>query len=53
VEDETAILRLSKRMLESQGYTVLAASTPNEALMIAENHAGAIHLLMTDVVMPG
>ncbi len=39
-------------MLERQGYTVLAASTPGEAIRLAREHAGEIHLLMTDVVMP-
>jgi len=52
VEDEPAILELSKRMLEKQGYRVLSAETPGEAIRLAEEHAGEIHLLMTDVVMP-
>jgi two-component system cell cycle sensor histidine kinase/response regulator CckA len=39
-------------MLQNQGYTVLAAATPGEAIDFAEKHAGEIHLLMTDVVMP-
>ncbi len=52
VEDEPAILTLAKRMLELQGYTVLAANTPGEALRLAREHPGEIHLLMTDVVMP-
>jgi two-component system, cell cycle sensor histidine kinase and response regulator CckA len=39
-------------MLEMQGYTVLAASTPGEAIHLAKEHRGTIHLLMTDVVMP-
>ncbi|MBF0303570.1 MAG: response regulator [Desulfamplus sp.] len=52
VEDEPAILKLTKTMLEKQGYTVLAASRPCEAIDIAQKHYGKIHLLMTDVVMP-
>ena len=52
VEDEAAILNLSKLMLEGQGYRVLTAGTPAEAIRLAEKHAGEIHLLMTDVVMP-
>jgi len=52
VEDEPAILQLSKRMLEKQGYRVLTAGTPGEAIRLAGEHAGKIHLLMTDVVMP-
>jgi CheY-like chemotaxis protein len=52
VEDEPAILNMTTKMLERQGYTVLAASAPGEALRLAEEHSGEIHLLMTDVVMP-
>jgi PAS domain S-box-containing protein len=52
VEDEPAILKLGICMLEQQGYRVLAAITPSEALRIAEEHAGEIHLVLTDVVMP-
>lgn len=52
VEDERAILDLSKLMLEQQGYRVLSAATPVEALDLARQHQGDIHLLMTDVVMP-
>ncbi|MBI5548245.1 MAG: PAS domain-containing protein [Deltaproteobacteria bacterium] len=53
VEDEPAILSLAKRMLGRQGYGVLAAGSPSEALRLAGEYQGAIHLLMTDVVMPG
>ncbi|MDD5170170.1 MAG: PAS domain S-box protein [Syntrophales bacterium] len=53
VEDELAILDLSKLMLEREGYRVLVAGTPGEALRLAEKYSGEIHLLMTDVVMPG
>jgi PAS domain S-box-containing protein len=52
VEDEPANLQLGKRMLEHMGYRVLAAGTPGAALRLAEEHAGEIHLLLTDVVMP-
>ncbi len=53
VEDEEAILRLGKMILEGYGYTVLVASSPTEALILAKEHQGPIHLLLTDVVMPG
>jgi len=53
VEDEPAVLALSRRALESQGYVVLAASDANAALRVVERHGGMIHLLLTDVVMPG
>jgi two-component system, cell cycle sensor histidine kinase and response regulator CckA len=52
VEDDVAMLILGKGMLERLGYVVLAASTPNEAVNLAEEHTGKIHLLITDVVMP-
>lgn len=52
VEDEPAILALTTRMLALQGYTVLAARTPGDALRLAREHPGELHLLMTDVVMP-
>ncbi|MGD9949715.1 MAG: transporter substrate-binding domain-containing protein [Desulfobulbus sp.] len=52
VEDEAMILDIAKIMLESQGYNVLVASIPGEALRLAREHAGEIHLLMTDVIMP-
>jgi PAS domain S-box-containing protein len=52
VEDEPSILAMGKRMLESLGYTVLVAHSPDEALGEAAGRQGAIHLLLTDVVMP-
>ena len=52
VEDEPAILRMTTMMLEREGYTVVAAGTPGEAIELAHIHSAEIHLLMTDVVMP-
>ncbi len=52
VEDEVSILKMIKRMLEILGYTVLDAGDPFEALEIAKNYIGTIHLLITDVIMP-
>ncbi len=52
-EDEPAILLLGKTILERYGYTVLPACTPAEALTLASHYEGPIHLLITDVVMPG
>ena len=52
VEDEPAILELVKTILLTQGYNVLEASTPGEAIRLAREYASEIHLLMTDVIMP-
>jgi CheY-like chemotaxis protein len=52
VEDEPSILRVSRRLLEKLGYEVLAAHTPGEAIQLAREHVGEVHLLVTDVVMP-
>ncbi len=52
VEDEPAILNMTNTMLGRLGYIVLAANTPGEAIRLAQDHAGEIHLLITDVVMP-
>ena len=52
VEDEDAILRIGKAMLEELGYTVLTATTPGEAIQAMEKQGREIHLLLTDVVMP-
>ena len=46
------ILKMATIMLETLGYNVVAASTPGEAIRMAEKHPGQIHLIMTDVVMP-
>lgn len=53
VEDEPQVLSLGRRILKQLGYTVTGVSTPEAALTLAANQAGPIHLLVTDVVMPG
>ncbi len=52
VEDEIDLLKLTKEMLESLGYFVLETTSPNQAITLAERHAGEIKLLISDVVMP-
>lgn len=52
VEDEPSMLNMTRQVLERLGYCVLPASTPDNAIHIAQAHMGAIHLLITDVVMP-
>jgi two-component system, cell cycle sensor histidine kinase and response regulator CckA len=53
VEDEDNIREPAVEILESRGYDVLAAHDAAQALALAEEHAGPIHILVTDVVMPG
>jgi PAS domain S-box-containing protein len=53
VEDETGILTMTRQMLEDFGYRVLVAASPDEALRIAAETGDKIHLLITDLVMPG
>ncbi len=53
VEDEDAVRGLTLRCLRSSGYTVLQASSAEEALEVAASHSGRLDLLLTDVIMPG
>lgn len=52
VEDDPGLVRLTARLLVSQGYTVLTATDAAEALGLARAHPGPIDLLLSDVVMP-
>jgi signal transduction histidine kinase len=52
-EDEQMVRVLIRKVLEQAGYTVLLGDGGAEALQLAERHTGRIHLLVTDVVMPG
>ncbi len=51
-EDQPDILSVCQRIIEQQGYLVITAATPKEAISIASSHKGLIDLLLTDVVMP-
>ena len=53
VEDEDNIREPAAALLEAQGYTVLAAPDAAQGLEAAQGHQGPIHLLVTDVIMPG
>jgi two-component system cell cycle sensor histidine kinase/response regulator CckA len=53
VEDEEGVRELAEMLLQAEGYSVLSAETPAQAEQICAKHAGTIHLLLTDVVMPG
>jgi len=52
VEDEVSVLRLAGTILDGLGYTVLTAGTPSEAIRLAHEYPGEIHLLITDVILP-
>ena len=53
VEDEEALRELTRSLLTDQGYKVLEAARPERAIEIARQYDGTIHLLLTDMVMPG
>ncbi|MDX2122108.1 MAG: PAS domain S-box protein [Gemmatimonadota bacterium] len=53
VEDEEAVRRLARRVLEEVGYTVLEAADGPEALRLLERWEGNLDLVVTDVIMPG
>jgi len=52
-EDESIVRKVTVRTLRKKGYTVLQASSAKEALKISDKYADPIHLLLTDVIMPG
>jgi signal transduction histidine kinase len=53
VEDEVGVRELAREYLEMSGYTVIVAPDGHTAVELAAMRAGTIHLLMTDMVMPG
>ncbi|HEX8818192.1 MAG TPA: PAS domain S-box protein [Terriglobales bacterium] len=52
VEDDPALRELTKNCLLSKGYTVVAAENGQTAIEASQKHAGVIHMLLTDVIMP-
>jgi two-component system, cell cycle sensor histidine kinase and response regulator CckA len=53
VEDEEAVLGIYKTMLKKLGYTILSANNTADAVELAQKYEDDIHILLTDVVMPG
>jgi CheY-like chemotaxis protein len=53
VDDEPGIRGLIRKILRREHYNVLEAGSADEALTVSLSHAGSIHLLLTDVIMPG
>jgi two-component system cell cycle sensor histidine kinase/response regulator CckA len=53
VEDEDAVRGVAAKLLRARGYEVIEAASGEEALVLAEAHAGQIDLMISDVVMPG
>ncbi len=53
VEDEDMVRQVARRILEIKGYQVLEAASGQDALAVSQQTSGPIHLMLTDVVMPG
>jgi two-component system cell cycle sensor histidine kinase/response regulator CckA len=53
VDDSSVVRKVTKNMLEQAGYRVVLASDGYAAMKALQEYPGAIHLLLTDVVMPG
>ena len=52
LEDEPALQLVIRELLQEGGYAVIAGPNPEAALAAAEEHAGVVHLILTDLVMP-
>jgi CheY-like chemotaxis protein len=53
VEDDKMVRDMAKSILQKYGYSILGAPDGEEAIRVSEQHEGPIHLMLTDVVMPG
>jgi len=53
VEDDPLVRDLALEILKTRGYCVLVADRPDAAIQLCRQHTGKIHLVLTDVIMPG
>ena len=53
VEDDEMVRTIIADSLRAQGYTVMDACRGDEALLLCECHCGPVHILVTDIMMPG
>jgi CheY-like chemotaxis protein len=53
VDDEAQVRNLARDILLGAGYRVIEAEDGEQALRLAEEHSGVIHVLLTDIMMPG
>ena len=53
VEDDPDVRDLTRRVLQGQGYILLEAQNAQEGLLLSSRYSGFIHLVLTDVIMPG
>jgi CheY-like chemotaxis protein len=53
VEDEESVRHIASKILKAKGYEILSAENGEKALEVLRAHTGAIHLLLSDIVMPG
>jgi two-component system, cell cycle sensor histidine kinase and response regulator CckA len=53
VEDDDAVRRLVRQVMSSAGYTVMECKDADQALSMSSSYSGTIHLMITDVIMPG
>jgi CheY-like chemotaxis protein len=53
VDDEDGVRHVAREFLKIKGYSVLEAGEAREAMRIAAQHTGPIHVMLTDIVMPG
>ncbi len=53
VEDDVTVRELARKILSGHGYIVLEAAQADEAILLSQRFSGPIHLLLSDVVMPG